>query len=144
MGSILIDSGDYAMVRAALDVALDETKLPDTTITLDIYLGAAEREAKSRDSSWASREDDELAQLKAATAYLTAARMVYAVIPLTAISAQTRDISYSRPAWDAEKKRADLMAMAESEFNELLTPSETAPDRVSCFAGGKGRRGIVP
>lgn len=141
MGDILLDSNDYKLVRSALDTSLDDKSLPDSVIAQTIYLGAAEREVKGRDTDWATRADDELERLKSATAYLTAARLAPAVVRETSIIFQARDMNFNKPAWDVEEKVDFLRKQAEVELSDLLEPEERAPNRPTMFTVASGRRG---
>lgn len=67
----ILDSGDYAAIRAVL--GMDATSLPDATITL--FLGGADREIKRLVTGWAALSGDDLATLETAAVYLTAARI---------------------------------------------------------------------
>lgn len=67
----ILDSGDYAAIRAAL--GMDSTSLPDATIAL--FLGSADRELKWYVPGWASLSGDDLATLESAAIYFTAERI---------------------------------------------------------------------
>lgn len=67
----ILDSGDYAAIRAAL--GMDATSLPDATIAL--FLGSADREIKWYVPGWAALSGDDLATLESAAVYLTAERI---------------------------------------------------------------------
>jgi len=67
----ILDSGDYAAIRAVL--GMDSTNLPDATIAL--FLGSADREVKWFVPGWASLSGDDLAVLEGAAIYLTAERI---------------------------------------------------------------------
>lgn len=112
-------------VRKALDVSIEPSTLPDTTIQLGIYLGAAEAELLDRvDDADDSEHPDRPRVLRALT-YLTAELLAPAVFPVTSLSAQTHDLSYSRQVFNPEKKAAELRARAEKEIARLLEPGNT-------------------
>lgn len=67
----ILDSGDYAAIRAVL--GMDATSLPDATLAL--FLGGADREIKRLVTGWAALSGDDLATLETAAVYLTAARI---------------------------------------------------------------------
>lgn len=77
----ILDSGDYAAIRAALGV--DSAALPDATIAL--FLASADREVKRLVSDWAALTGDNLAALEQAAIYLTAERIALAT-PSTEVS----------------------------------------------------------
>lgn len=137
----IISPSDFPAVRAALDTELTEANLPNNTIALDIYQGAAEREVKGRDEDWESRTGEELLRLKAATVYLTAARLAPSVVRITSMNVQGRDLSYSKQTFDPEKKAAELRALAEQELAELVTPEEETSGRPTMFTLASARRG---
>jgi len=137
----LLTFADYPAVRAALDTELDETSLADKTIALDIYQGAADREVKARDTNWATRTGNDLLRLRAAAVYLTAARLASAVVRITAINVQSRDLSYSRPVFDPAEKAAELRALAEQELAAVLTPEEATSGKPTMFSLASSRRG---
>lgn len=141
MADILTTGVLYQQVREALDTKLDETALSDEIITRDIYLGAAERELKARVTTWASLTGDDLSSLQAACVFLTASRLVYAVIQITSITVQGRDASFSKQAWNPDEKKAELLGMAEDEINNILTPSDDTPLKPAVFGLAHGQRG---
>jgi hypothetical protein len=137
----LLSSADYPAVRAAIDVSLGKSELPDDTIALGIYHAAAVQEVLARDPDAESRTGDELARVQRAAVYFCAARLCPAVVRLTSLSIQTRDISYSKPAQDPDERAAELRALAEAEIAAVLTPSEDDYARPTMFAVAKGYRG---
>ncbi|MCO5181105.1 MAG: hypothetical protein M9896_13780 [Candidatus Promineofilum sp.] len=137
----ILTSGDYPAIRAALDVGLNAQQLPDATIAQDIFLGAAEAELLRRIPMAASLTGDDLARVKRALVWLTAAFLAHSVIRITSMSIQTRDLSYSRQTFDPDEKAAELRARAEAEFGMLLTPTEVAPSRPTMFTLAAGHRG---
>jgi hypothetical protein len=138
----IITSADYPEVRAALDTELNVQVLPDAIIAQSIYHGAAEQDVLDLDPNAESRTDEtEIAREKRACIYFCAARLAAAIIRITSISVQARDISYSKPTFDPEQRAAELKAMAEEEIAAILTPSETSPQRPTMFAVASGYRG---
>lgn len=137
----LLGSENWSAVRAALDVKLDETALPDKIIEKDIYAGAAQREVIARVPDAESKTDDDQLRVTTAAVLLTAARLVYAVAQITSISVQGRDTNYSRRAWGPEVKKAELLALAEDELAAVIEPSEDTPGRPTMFARATGSRG---
>lgn len=138
---VLLDESHWDEVRAALDVKLDATTLPDSIIEKDIYSGAAQREVIARHPTAESETGENLQRVTTAAVLLTAARLVYAVAQITSITVQTRDTSYSRRAWDPEMKKAELLALADDELAAVIEPSEDTPGRPTMFARAAGTRG---
>ena len=133
---------DYPAIRAALDVGLNAQQLPDATIAQGIFLGAAEDELLRKVPGAAAYAGDDLARVKRALVWLTAAYLAHSVVRLTSISIQTRDLSYSRQTFDPDAKAAELRARAGVEIAALVTPSATVPARPTMFTlagGGRGR-----
>ncbi len=132
---------DYPAIRAALDVQLTAQSLPDATIAQSIFQGAAEAEVIKRVPTAENKTGDDLARVKRAAVWLTAAYLAHSVVRLTSLSVQTRDLSYSRQTFDPEEKAAELRARAEREFGMLLAPSAVTPSRPTMFTTVGGRRG---
>lgn len=133
---------DYPAIRAALDVGLNATQLPDATIAQSIFLGAAEDELLRKVPGAATMTGDDLARVKRALVWLTAAYLAHSVVRLTSVNIQTRDLSYSRQTFDPDAKAAELRTRAGVEVAALVTPSATVPARPTMFTlagGGRGR-----
>lgn len=138
----LITSDDYPAVRAALDVSLSESELPDGVISQRIYAGAARDEVLQRVPTAESETDvDTIERLKRAVIYLTAARLAPAVVRITSISITSGDRSYSRQTFDPTARAAELRAMAEQELSEVEEPDDATPARPPMFALVSGQRG---
>mgnify|MGYP003600082673 CR=1 FL=1 len=137
----ILTSTDYPAIRAALDVQLNAQTLPDATIGQDIFLGAAEAELLKRVPMAASLTGTDLARVKRALVWLTAAYLAHSVVRITSLSVQTRDLSYSRQTFDPDEKASELRSRAEAEIGMLLTPSESAPGRPTMFTLAVGTRG---
>lgn len=137
----LITSADYDSIRKAIDLDLTATDLPNEVIGLDVFHGAAEREVIARHPTAADETGDDLKRVQAAVIYLVAARLAPTVVRKTSISVQTRDASYSRPAFDGQKRAAELRGLAEVELQEVIQPSAVAPSRPTMFALASGTRG---
>lgn len=135
MGDILLGSADYDLVRGAIDTSLTSAALSDDTIRLGVYLGAAEREAKSRVADWATRVGDELAALKSATANLVAARIAPAVPQI--VQAKDDGLSRSLAERDMVALAAYLRGLADTELQTLVSGSV----RPTMFAAAAGSRG---
>lgn len=134
--------GDYPAIRAALDVGLNAQQLPDATIGQDVFLGAAEAELLRRVPTAASMTGANLARVKRALVWLTAAYLAHSVVRITSLSVTTRDMSYSRQTFDPDEKARELRSRAEGEIGMLIEPTQAAPGRPTMFtlaAGGRGR-----
>lgn len=137
----ILTSDDYPAIRAALDVSLDSSNLPDSLIALDIYSNHADQLVYERDPDADDRTGEDANRIKRAAVYFCAALLAPVVVRITSLSVQTRDVSYSRPVFDPEQRAADLRAMAEAEIDEILTPDEEAPGRPTMFDVASGTRG---
>jgi len=129
----------YDQIRAAIDVSLTSDDLGDDVIRQSIYLGAADAEIKRRDPAWATRTDAELALLRTAAIYLTAARIAPAV-PQLKSERYPEGYGYDR-AIDYTKRAAELRALAEVELGAVLAPSDPAAMRPTLFAVASAERG---
>lgn len=137
----ILNSTLYPAIRAALDTELDTTKLPDSVIALDIYSNAADQDVYERDPDADTRTGEAANRIKRAAVYFCAARLCPVVVRITSLSVQTRDLNYSRPVFDPAVRAAELRAMAEEEINQILTPSDAAPERPTMFSLAHGTRG---
>lgn len=117
----IITSAEYPLVRAALDIRLTSTQLPDATLALAIFLGEAEREVQTRDPLWDSRTGDDEQRLKNAVCYLTAARLAPRMPELTLSSERFGDYTYQRKATDWQSLADDLVARADAEIAGVLS-----------------------
>jgi len=137
----ILSSADYPAIRAALDVKLTAATLPDATIALAIYLGAAEAEIVRRDPGAASRTGAELQHIKNACVLLCAALIAPALPRLT--GEELGSYRYSQQAIDWTVRAAELRMAAERELAAVLTPSTVAtasrPTMFAVAAGGRGR-----
>jgi hypothetical protein len=138
----ILSSSDYPAIREALDVGLNAQTLPDATIARDIFLGAAEADLLRRVPTAASMTGSDLARVKRALVWLTAAYLAHSVVRITSMSIQTRDLSYSRQSFDPDEKARELRSRAEGEIGMLLEPTAATPSRPTMFTlavGGRGR-----
>ena len=134
----LITSADYPAIRAAIDTSLDTTSLPDATIALDIYAGAAMRLVLARDPAAATRTGDALARVTAAAVYYTAARLILALPQITREAYPEQ--SYQRQDVNVSERAAYLTSLADAELDAVLGDAATA-GMPTMFAAGHGRRG---
>ena len=137
----ILTTADYPAIRAALDVDLNATTLPDATIGQSIFVGAAEAELLRRVPDAADLTGDDLARVKRALVWLTAAYLAHSVVRVTSLTVQTRDLSYSRPTFNPDEKATELRSRAEVEIGMLVAPTQVAPGRPTMFTLAAGRRG---
>jgi len=137
----ILSSDEYPAIRAAIDTELDTATLPDTIIALDIYAGAADQDVYARDPAADSRTGEDANRILRAAIYFCAARLCPVVVRVTSINVSARDLNYSRPAFDPEKRSAELRQMAEEELAEVLEPDEETPLRPTMFNTASGTRG---
>lgn len=139
--SNLIAIGDYAAVRAALDVSLTATELPDDVIEQPVFVDAAIAEIVDRyEDAESEIDEDKLARLRRAAIYLTAARLAPAVVRITSINMQLGDMSYTRQTFDPEKRAAELRGLAEIELVEVIEPEADDYARPTMFVRAPGGR----
>lgn len=115
-----LSSTEYPAVRAVLDVDLNTQNLPDTTIALDIYEGAANQDVLDRDPAAASRTGTDGERVLRAAIYFCAARLTGAVVRLTSISIQARDLTYAKQTFDPTERAEELRDLANDELDEVL------------------------
>lgn len=135
----LLTSADYIAIRAAIDITLDSTMLPDATIALDLFIGAGMRDVLAVDTTAESRTGDELQHAKTAAILFTAARLIGALPQIT--SEESPEHSYKRQNVDTAARASELRGMASAELDAYLDPGDAASDRPTMFATGRGYRG---
>ena len=142
----LVETEDYAEIRALLDAQLTANDLRDAVIGADVHLGAAEREAIARIPNaqvLVDAEGEDGLRVKRIVKLLTAASLAPVIVRLTSVSVQARDASYSRQTFDPKKRAAELTAQAQAEFAYFEEPEEVAAayGRPVMFTKAVGRRG---
>ena len=135
----LSTSGDYAMVRAAIDLSVTASVLPDATIQLDIFQGAAEAELLGRYPDIADAEGADLVVAKRAAAYLTAARILPRLPNIT--SEDLGDQNYNREPIDIEARVKELRALAWQAAGDIADPDMSRTPLPFVFDTISGRRG---
>lgn len=138
----ILTTAEYPAIRAALDVSLNANDLPDSVIGQSVFLDAAEAELLARVPDAATKTGSDLARVKRALIWLTAAYLAGSVVRVTSMTVQTRDLSYSKAIFNPEQKAAELRTRAEVEIAALLTPEENTPGRFTIFAAAPGGRGL--
>jgi hypothetical protein len=138
----LLTSLEYPSIRAAIDISLDATVLPDSIIGLPIYADAAEQDVLRRDPTAEDRTGVELQHVTNAAIYLCAALLVPAV-PQISGETTSGQHSYTRKLVDVDDLAATLRARADAELAAVLTPSTppSSASRPTLFGLASGRRG---
>ncbi len=136
----IITSTEYPQVRAAIDVTLTSTVLPDAVIALDIYEEAAEIFVADLVPGWEALTGDDAIRVKNAVVYTLAALLLPAVPQF--VSERSADgQAYARPVPNLTARVAELRARAAVEIEAItVTPVVTA-DRPTTFAVAHGYRG---
>lgn len=136
----LVGESDYPTVRAALDVTVDETVLPDAVITMPIYLDASDDEVKRRDPMWASRDEANRKRLVNAAILLLASRVAPAIPDITREQLGQFE-SYDRKAVDWPKRAAELRSDADALIAYVLSGGTKVSTMPTFFDVASGRRG---
>jgi hypothetical protein len=138
----ILATTDYPAVLAALDSKLTSGDVPDSMLDRVIYAPAARQDVIDRYPAAASETDTtKQARITRAAIYFCAARLAPAVIRITSLTVQTRDMAFSRQVFDPVKRAAELTQMAEEELSEVLEPAEETPNRPTMFTVARGYRG---
>lgn len=140
MADPLLSPADWPSVRAALDVTLDSTSLPDATIEEDIFSGRAMREVAARVTDATTLTGNDELTVTNAAVYLCASFIAPSLPSLT--SGRAQFLQWQRKGVDWEQRARDLREQAEELIADLLEPAEAAPYRPTMFARAKGRRGL--
>jgi hypothetical protein len=137
----LLTASEYPAIRAAIDVTLDSELLPDATIGLPLYAGAAEAWVLSRLPTADSLAEPARTAAVRAAMWRCAALLVPAVPQIVSESTQA-DHAYTRQGLDIAKRVAQLMALAEEALAEA-TPADDVgapmPTMFTLATGGRGR-----
>lgn len=136
----ILTSADYPAIRAAIDVNLTDQQLPNTTIGLTIYQDAADADVLELHPTAEDETGNNATRVTRAAIFFCAARLIPAVVRLTSVTTQSRDLSYARLLYDPDKFIDKLKNMAVAEINEVLTPSAETPERPTMFKRGPARR----
>lgn len=136
----ILTAGDYENIRVALDVSLTATALPDSVIAQPVYLGRAEAWVIAQIPDAASATGARLAHIKRAVSLYCASLLAPAVVRLTSLTTQTRDMAWSRATFDPEARAQALLAQAQEAVK--LAQSTTSAPAVGMFRVAGGRRGV--
>lgn len=136
----LLTPADYETIRKAIDVDLDDVKLPDNVISKSIYERAAINDVLELHPTAEAETGNNLWRVKNAAIFFCAARLCPVVVRITSLTIQARDLNYSKPVFDPATRAAELRGLANQEISEVLTPTEAAA-RPTMFARAPGYRG---
>ena len=140
-----VDSRDYAPIRGAIHVTVTTANLPDAAIAASGALGDAAREVARCGIDYDAISANQQADVKRAAELLAAARLAgIAEQALTTMGNNRQGVSWSRPAFDASKRAAELRAEAAAIIAAVKRALKTSSGAVSFFAVGRGRRGHHP
>jgi hypothetical protein len=137
--------GDFPEIRAALDVSLDITNVPDAVIALDIYLGRATEWVVDHNpaaASYVGAVDAPSRALRRACILATAA-LIAPSVPWLVQEAFENQHSYKRQVMDLGMLVADLWSQANDQINLSLPLDEAATTGGGkpFFTTASGRRG---
>lgn len=133
----ILSSADYPAIRALLDVNLDTTLLPDATIALAPFVGAAELEIARRDPSAATRTGDEATHIKLAAILLAAAYLAPSVPRLVSSSMSGVSFSMQQATWDQIAQR--LHTEADRHLTVVVGDSPAGPTHFALATGTRGK-----
>lgn len=141
-----LTAAEYPAVRAAIDVSLDASNLPDAVIALPMYADDAERWVVEQNplAPTYTAGSDEFLKTQVAAIYACAALILPAVPNLTSESFSQAE-RYTREAIDVTAMQATLWARARSAIRGVLVvePDTTIRPPVRfLFTTAKGRRGL--
>ncbi len=137
----ILSEEHYDAIRKAIATELDAKDLPDTTISLSIYLGAAERWALATDPDIATRQGTELEAAQNAVIFKCASLLVPAVAFLEQESFAPGE-SFRRQRVDKDELAQTLAVRAQAELDSyLLAGTASAATYLPTFAVAPGYRG---
>jgi hypothetical protein len=139
--STLLSAFSFDQVRAAIDLALDASALPDETIALPLFVDRAEADIVAQDASALTYlpADSRYDRVQRAHIYFTAAYIVPSLPNIT--QEQVGSDRYTRKEWDAEKQVARLRGLANAELAAYLT-TDGLSEPLFAFGRACGRRGF--
>lgn len=140
---------DYPAMRAALDVTLDATRLPDSTIASAPYHPAAEAEAARRLGTYAAAAASPVQPAATrAVVLLTAARLLPALPNVT--QRRLLDTSFTFAPQAIKERVAALRADAARELAEVIRTLDPAavqvapPTHFAVAPGGRAQGVYAP
>lgn len=141
----ILGEPDFELVRKAIGVEIKERALPNSTIALSIYRGAAERWARATDpnleTNLAGDNEDIKAAIVNAVALKTASLLVIA-FPFLTQETFGRGSGFTRQAIDKEQLAESLASRASDELQSYLNPGGTSTASfLPAFTVAPGYRG---
>ena len=137
----------YPQVRAALGVLVDDSLLPDSIISMELYSGRAQTWVEETDPSWATRTGNDRQHLINAVVLRCAGLIAVALPGITQERFGPDDYQYQAdsPRWN--DRAAQLLAEADNEIQTVLSdPTTSIPASMPTFftvarptGGGRGR-----
>jgi hypothetical protein len=140
----LIDSTRYDDIRAALDISLDKSSLPDAIIELDIYLGEALRWIDAQTPVPPYTEENRTGDRAKNAAIFFAAALLAPVIPDVLSERQLTGEEYTRKSvnWAAVEVRCRARAMEQlALILDTVSADEVSDVRPQMFGVAHGYRG---
>lgn len=135
----LLSAANYAEIRAALDVSLNDLQLPDAIIAYDMYAGRGQRQVLAAIPTAESLAGDDLLRARNAAMFYTAAFIAPAIPNIVSKSMGGERAIQFDIDWEA---RADgLRAAAAEELAAIQAPEEDAPNAPTLITRVSGRRG---
>lgn len=123
----LLTAEHWSQVRAAIGIEVDDVDLPDTVITMSIFLGRARSAVKTQDPLWETRVGDAWSHLENAVVYFTAANIV---MSFTRNDSETFGTLYkwTRTIVPAATLATALAAQGQDEIDLVLNPDVVDDD----------------
>ena len=142
MSNALVTADECADVRAAIDVTLPATALPDTTILLAVFADKAARDITARVTNGEDIVDagsgDDFETMRLAAIYYTAALIMPALPQLISESVGQGDFAYRMAVVDPLKRQAQLFGLASTEV-ATLNGSTGMPTFFTLAPGGRAQ-----
>jgi hypothetical protein len=123
----ILDATHYEQIRKAIDIAIDSSILPDSTISMDVYQGEAEEEIIQRVGEYEGLSAAEQAHAVKAAILLTAALIAPNI---TAIPYYATDGQFTRQPFNGSGRAERLRARADEELAEV-EDEEAEPQSVN-------------
>jgi hypothetical protein len=138
---VTIGPSEYEQVRKALGTDVSVAVLPDATLTLPIYLDAANEWANAQFTDASTLSAGDQAKLKRAASYYLAA-LVAPALPSVIRAGDLGGLYEQREPVDREKQATFLFARADATLNDIVgaLPVTAAP-LPTLFITAPGTRG---
>lgn len=142
-----LTNAEYPAVRAAIDISLDPTNLPDDVIALPVYAGEAEQWVLAMNplAGTYTTGSAEYLRMQVAAIYACAA-LVAPSVPVITGETFGQDHRYTRKDVDMAALAEKLWERARSAINAVIgvTEADSRPPRRFIFTRASGRRGAFP